>query len=117
MLTENSQSIIPTIRSRCQMIDLQPLHPSLFRDQLIETGMSERNAILMSALTNNVDEAFQLNEDEWFVQARKLVVQLVDMYTTKPADTYLFIHQYWLPHFKASVQQEQGLDLLIIAFK
>src|SRR5690625_4179741 len=36
MLTENSQSIIPTIRSRCQVIDLQPLNPLLFRYQLIE---------------------------------------------------------------------------------
>lgn len=117
MLTENSQSIIPTIRSRCQIIDLQPLNPLLFCDQLIETGMSERNATLMSALTSNLDEALQLNVDEWFVQARKLVVQLVDMYATKPADTYLFIHQHWIPHFKERSQQEQGLDLLLIAFK
>lgn len=117
MLTENIQSIIPTIRSRCQIIDLQPLHATLFRDQLIEKGMSERNATLMSALTNNLDDALQLNDDEWFVQARKLVVQLVDMFTTKPADTYLLIHQYWLPHFKERNQQEQGLDLLLIAFK
>ncbi|HLQ97053.1 MAG TPA: DNA polymerase III subunit delta' [Candidatus Dormibacteraeota bacterium] len=117
MLTENSQSIIPTIRSRCQVIDLQPLNPLLFRDQLIETGMSERNATLMSALTSNLDEALHLNEDEWFVQTRKLVVQLVDLFTTKPADTYLFIHQHWLPHFKERAQQEQGLDLLLIAFK
>lgn len=117
MLTENSQSIIPTIRSRCQIIDLQPLNSLLFRDQLIEKGMSERNAILMSALTSNLDEALQLNVDEWFVQARKLVVQLVDMFTIKPADTYLFIHQHWIPHFKERIQQEQGLDLLLIAFK
>lgn len=117
MLTENSQSIIPTIRSRCQIIDLQPLNSSLLRDQLIEKGMPDGSATLMSALTSNLDDAFQLNEDEWFVQARKLVVQLIDTYSTKPADIYLFIHQHWISHFKERTQQEQGLDLLLIAFK
>jgi len=117
MLTENSQSIISTIRSRCQIIDLQPLNPSLFRDQLIEMGMPAGNATLMSALTSNLDDAFQLNVDEWFVQARKLVVQLIDTYSTKSADIFLFIHQHWIPHFKERIQQEQGLDLLLIAFK
>lgn len=117
MLTENSQSIIPTIRSRCQIIDLQPLNSSLFSDQLVEMGMPKANATLMSALTSNVDDAFQLNADEWFVQARKLVLQLVDTYSTNPTDIFLFIHQHWIPHFKDRNQQEQGLDLLLFAFK
>ena len=117
MLTENSQSIIPTIRSRCQVIDLQPLNTLLFQGQLIEHGMSDKNAILMSALTNNLDDAFLLNEDEWFAQARKIVLQLIDMYSTKPADVFLFIHQHWIPHFKDRIQQEQGLDLLLLTFK
>lgn len=117
MLTENSQLIIPTIRSRCQIIDLQPLNPSLFREKLMEMGMPVTNATLMSALTSNLDDAFQLNEDEWFVQARKLVLQLIDIYLMKPADIFLFIHQHWIPHFKERIQQEQGLDLLLIAFK
>jgi DNA polymerase-3 subunit delta' len=117
MLTENSQSIIPTIRSRCQIIDLQPLNSTLFRKKLIEMGMSEMNATLMSAVTSNLDDAFQLSEDDWFLQARKLVLQLIDTYSTKPADIFLFIHQHWIPHFKDRNQQEQGLDLLLIAFK
>src|SRR5699024_12192432 len=81
-----------------------------FQKQLVESGMSETNAILMSALTNNTDEAFALSEDEWFAQARKLMVQLVDTFSSKPDDVYLFIHQHWIPHFKERTQQEQGLD-------
>src|SRR5690625_1491513 len=48
MLTENSSAIISTIRSRCQVIDLKPLHPIHFQKQLKESGMSEQNATLMS---------------------------------------------------------------------
>lgn len=117
MLTDNSQSIIPTIRSRCQIIDLRPLNPLLFQNKLIEMGMSQANALLFSALTNNLDDAFLLNEDEWFAKARKIVLQLVDLYSTSPEDTFLYIHQHWIPHFKDRQQQEQGLDLLLLTFK
>ncbi|HEX6593283.1 MAG TPA: DNA polymerase III subunit delta' [Bacillota bacterium] len=117
MLTENSQSIIPTIRSRCQVIDLKPLHPASFQKQLIEAGMSEREARFMSALTNNFEEAMTWSHDEWFAQARKLMIQLIEKLSSTNDDAYLFIHQYWLPHFKERKEQEQGLDFLLLAFK
>jgi DNA polymerase-3 subunit delta' len=117
MLTDNSQSIIPTVRSRCQVIDLQPLNPAVLKNRLMEAGMPERDAVLMSALTNNLDDAFSWGEDAWFVQARKLMIQLIEVLSNKPDDAYLFIHQHWLSHFKERAQQEQGFDLLLLAFK
>ncbi|TFJ93019.1 DNA polymerase III subunit delta' [Lentibacillus salicampi] len=117
LMTENSSSIIPTIRSRCQIIDLKPLHPQAFQEQLIHQGISRRSAVLLSTLTNNLDEAVSWSEDEWFAQARKLMIQLVETFSTNAHDAYLFIHQQWLPHFKERPQQEQGLDLLLLAFK
>ncbi|MFD2045594.1 DNA polymerase III subunit delta' [Ornithinibacillus salinisoli] len=117
MLTENSQSIIPTIRSRCQVIDLQPLNPTNFQQQLIDAEVQDRSAKLISALTNNLEEAMALNEDEWFATARKLMVQLVEAFTDAPDDAYLFIHNHWVTNFKERKEQEQGLDLLLLAFK
>ncbi|WP_339230770.1 DNA polymerase III subunit delta' [Oceanobacillus sp. FSL K6-2867] len=117
MLTENSQSIIPTIRSRCQVIDLKPLHAASFQNQLIEQGMEKNQAVLISALTNNFDEAFRWSEDAGFAEARKLMVQLIEIFITKPEDVYLFIHSRWVDHFKERQEQEQGLDLLLLAFK
>ncbi|WP_373894522.1 DNA polymerase III subunit delta' [Virgibacillus natechei] len=117
MLTENSQWIIPTIKSRCQVIDLKPLDPVSFQHRLIEEGMSKGNAVLMSALTNNLDDAFTWNDDEWFATARRLVVQLIGVYTNNPEDVFLFIHNHWVSHFKERNEQEQGLDLLLLAFK
>ncbi|MUK88093.1 DNA polymerase III subunit delta' [Ornithinibacillus sp. L9] len=117
MLTENSQAIIPTIRSRCQVIDLQPLNPSHFQQQLIDAGVQEKSAKLLSSLTNNFDEAIAWNEDEWFATARKLMVQLVEVFADQPDDAYLFIHNHWVTNFKERKEQEQGLDLLLLAFK
>ncbi|MFZ3578514.1 DNA polymerase III subunit delta' [Virgibacillus sp. DJP39] len=117
MLTENSQSILSTIRSRCQLLDLQPLNPEQFQKQLLNAGVAESNAALLGALTNNLNEAIELNGNEWFAQARKLVVQLVEMFIVKPEEVYLYIHNQWLAHFKERNQLEQGLDLLLLAFK
>ncbi|GGJ89336.1 DNA polymerase III subunit delta' [Lentibacillus kapialis] len=117
LMTENSSSIIPTIRSRCQTIDLKPLNPQAFQQQLINQGISRGTAVLLSTLTNNLDEAISWNGDEWFAQARKLMIQLVEIFSTHTNDAFLFIHQQWIPHFKERPQQEQGLDLLMLAFK
>src|SRR5690606_10191162 len=117
MLTENSQSILPTIRSRCQNIDLQPLNARKFQEKLVESGLNEASAKLMSALTNNLDEAMEWSQDEWFAEARKLVVQLVETFTDNSNDVYLFIHNHWLQHFKERTKIDQGIDLLLLAFK
>ncbi|WP_010531237.1 DNA polymerase III subunit delta' [Lentibacillus jeotgali] len=117
LLTENSSSIIPTIRSRCQTIDLKPLNPQAFQQQLIDHGVFRSTAVLLSTLTSNLDEAISWSEDEWFAQARKLMIQLVETFSTHRNDAFLFIHQQWMPHFKERSQQEQGLDLLLLAFK
>lgn len=117
MLTENSQAILPTIRSRCQVIDLKPLDPASLKQRLEEEGLSKQQAVFMSAWTNNLDEALALNSNEWFATAIKLVVQLTEVLIQHPNDVYLFLHNHWVGHFKEKDEQEQGLDLLLLAFK
>lgn len=117
MLTENGGSILPTIRSRCQIIDMKPLNPLQFQKRLMEEGMKKQDAVLMSALTNNLDDAFELSQDEWFVEARALVLQLIEMLTTRPEDIYLFLHRKWLVHFKERKHHERGLDLLLLTLR
>ncbi|GAB3802620.1 DNA polymerase III subunit delta' [Virgibacillus kimchii] len=117
MLTENSSAIIPTIRSRCQVIDLQPLNPKNFQNKLIEEGIPEQSAVLMSALTNSMKDALTWKADDQFATASKLVVQLVETLVNNPEDAYLFIHSSWMPHFKERPEQEQGLDMMVLAWK
>lgn len=117
MLTENSGSIISTIRSRCQVIDLKPLNPIEFQKQLIAEGMKENDAVLMSALTNSLNDAFEQVGDEWFAEARSRVLQLIEMLSSKSENVYLFLHSHWLTHFKDRKQQDRGLDLLLLALR
>lgn len=117
ILTENLQSIIPTVRSRCQILDLKPLSIERFKEELLQAGISERDATFIYALTNDISEAKQLLEDEWFAEARKLMIQLAEVHLTRPDDAYMFIHHQWLKHFTSRDEHRRGLELLLLAFK
>ncbi len=117
LLTSNSQAILQTIRSRCQIMALKPLNPANLQKQLQEEGLSSSNARLISALTNNVTEALEIGHDDWFANARKIVVQLTEVLQSKPEEAMLFIHNQWMPHFKERQQMQRGLDLLLLWFK
>lgn len=117
LLTENVQAIIPTIRSRCQFIDLKPLNPSQIQDQFIQNNLSKEKAVFLSAITNDLEEALSLAEDEWFAEAKEIVLELVETYMKHPPDVFLMIHNKWIPHFKERNQMNQGLHLLLIAYR
>lgn len=117
ILTENLQSIIPTVRSRCQLIELSPLSFDQFKRELVDLGLRESDATFIYAITQDVSEAKQLLEDGWFAEARKLMLQLVEVYLNRPEDAYLFIHKHWLKHFTKRDEHLRGLDLLLLAFK
>ncbi|MFG6150792.1 DNA polymerase III subunit delta' [Halobacillus sp. B23F22_1] len=116
LLTENSQAMLNTIRSRCQLLAFQPLHPERVEHQLEEQGVSQSNARILAALTNNLVEAQELNNDEWFANVRKLVIQLVEVLLHKPNEGLLFINHQWMPHFKERKQLQIGLDVLMLWF-
>lgn len=120
LLTNNGQAIVPTIKSRCQILDLQPLDMVAFQNRLVQLGeisISENNARLLSALTNNIDEAIDYHQEEKIYQIRDLVEQFINVLLMNYEERYLFVHQRWLVLLKDRNEQELGLDLLLIAFK
>jgi DNA polymerase III subunit delta' len=50
LLTNDVELLLPTIRSRCQVIELRPVHRSQIRDGLILSGVSAEKADELSAL-------------------------------------------------------------------
>ncbi|WP_089744011.1 DNA polymerase III subunit delta' [Gracilibacillus ureilyticus] len=117
LLTENSQSLLSTIRSRCQILALMPLNSKQLEQKLIETGITEGNARILTNFTRNLDEALDKSKDTWFAQARKLVVQLVEMLQNNRDEVPIFVHTQWMAHFKEKTQLQEGLDLLLVWFR
>lgn len=117
LLSENMRRMLPTIISRCQIISFKPLPPNqLYEKIYIEYG-SKTLAKTASALTNNVEEAVKLCNDEWFAQARSLVIKLNEVLFNRGQQSLLFIHEQWIPHFTDRDLQQLGLDLMLLWYK
>ncbi|MEI3604548.1 DNA polymerase III subunit delta' [Pseudogracilibacillus sp. SE30717A] len=120
LLTDNGHGILPTIRSRCQQIDLKPLDEKMFQKKLMNVEgllINENNARLLSALTNNIDEAIELHKEEKIYRFRDIIEQFIYMLISNYEQRYLFIHQKWIPEMKDKQDQELGLDLMLLAFR
>lgn len=120
LLTNNGSSILKTIQSRCQIIDLQPLDETAFQHRLLalkEPLITENNARLLSALTNNIDEAITYHEEEKVYQTRELIKDLIYTLLAHYEERYLFVHEKWFPQLTDRQSQEQGLELLLLALR
>jgi DNA polymerase III subunit delta' len=117
LLTEQPQQLLPTILSRCQILSFKPLSPHTMIHQMIENGVNPMKAPLLAQLTNSLDEAYELNVDDWFAQAQKIVLKLYEVLKKNPLEAMVTLQGDWFSHFKEKEQMNRGLDLLLLIFK
>jgi DNA polymerase III subunit delta' len=117
LITEQVQKILPTILSRSQIITFSPLSPKNLIDIFTKEGVEPSLAPLLAHLTNNVEEALVLNGDDWFAQARKIVVKLFEVLKKNSLEAMVSLQENWYVHFKEKDQLDRGLDLLLLIFK
>ncbi len=115
--TEQVQQILPTILSRCQIVSFQPFSLNHLEKKLIEEGISPSTAPLLANLTNDLNEAIQLDRDEWFAQARKIVLKLYEVLGKGSLFAMVELQEDWYNHFKEKNQIDRGLDLLLFIYK
>ena len=117
LLTEQMQSILPTIRSRCQHIKFQKLPREVLMKQLLEANITNSMAATVSMMTNELETAISLAKDDQFAHARKTVLKLIEAVQKNVHEALLCVHEDWLPSFKEKSEMEQGLDLLLFAYR
>lgn len=117
LITEQAQQILPTILSRCQIINFRPLSSNIMVEKLIDEGVNPQIAPLVGELTNNLEEGLTLNHDEWFAQAQKIVVKLYEVLKKNPLEAMVMLQENWFMHFKEKEQVDRGLDLLLLILK
>jgi DNA polymerase III subunit delta' len=118
LVTEQGQQILPTILSRCQILTFRPLPAKKLMEQLTTIhGVNTVSAPLLAQVTNNIEEALQLNDDEWFAQAQKIVVKLYEVLRKNPLEAMVSLQENWFMHFKEKDQFDRGLDLLLLIYK
>lgn len=117
LLTEQIQSILPTIRSRCQHIKFSKVPRQILMERLMEQGVTHSMASTVSMVTNEFETALTLTKEEQFAHARKTVLKLVEIVKSNVHEALLLVHEEWLPTFKEKAEIEQALDLLLFAYR
>lgn len=117
LLTDNIQAMIPTIHSRCQIIDLKPLDTDLLQKEMMDSNLSEQQSRLMSAITYNIDEAIELDEDEKYQEIIELSKNMIKAIVNNYDNRFIYLHQNWLKEITDRQDTEHGLDLLLLGFK
>ena len=117
LITEQAQQMLPTILSRCQLINFTPLSPKNMTEQLIANGIKPQMAPLLAQLTNNLEEALEISHDDWFAQAQKIVLKLYEVLKKNSLEAMVALQENWFMHFKEKEQIDRGLDLLLLIFK
>ncbi|KGR76551.1 DNA polymerase III subunit delta' [Ureibacillus manganicus] len=117
LLTEAYQSILPTIQSRCQQIKFANVPREILMEKMQAEGISLSMASTVSQLTNSLETAIFLANDEQFAHGRKTVLKLVEAIKRNIHEALFIVYEDWLPSFKEKSEIEQALDLLLFAYR
>lgn len=117
LTTSEVHKILNTIISRVQIISFSPLTPQKLLEELENNDINKPLALLLSHLTNDLEEAYQLYHDDWIAQARTIVIQLGVEVCIRPHQVLLTLQESWFPHFKEKHQLNLGLDILLLWYR
>lgn len=72
LITENLNRILPTVRSRCQIINFNPINRIEILVDLEDRGINKEISHIIASLTFNIDEARRMTNDN-------LIMQMIDL--------------------------------------
>lgn len=102
LITTNLHSILPTIRSRCQLIQFQELSWLKVAQEAIERGLAPGDARVAAQIVRNLEDVSSLCQSDVFAQLRKIVIQFYQEDFSQKAKVLLQLHSKLLldPQFK-----------------
>jgi DNA polymerase-3 subunit delta' len=94
LLTENSQALLPTIRSRTQQLVFLPLAPDRMEEALLKEGLPPALVKPAVRLASGLETARELIQLNWFAETRNAVLQLARESTRGFAASVLAAQNY-----------------------
>ncbi len=88
LLTTNIEDILPTIISRCGIINFKSIDKNILVKTLNNQGITE-NAKLICEFTNNIESAIMLSKDDNFIKTVGLCEEFIKIKDSKSSIIYL----------------------------
>lgn len=78
MTTNNISQVLPTIRSRSQVLTLKPKSLDKFAAELMENKVTRQEALILSKITHSVPEALTVYRDKFYLTVEEVLDVLDD---------------------------------------
>lgn len=122
LTTNNKNKILPTIVSRCQLIQLNSIPRKIIIDKAIEYGVGNDDAELLSYFYNDAEVIFDFvnNEEQYrsFIQVKEIFNQTLEIIANSSKDDVLFHFQVQIgSRFRNKQSLALFIDMLINAFE
>src|SRR5699024_10867766 len=117
LLTDNLNAVLPTIQSRCQVLSVEPLPQKYLQERLVQLHLSKQSAHLLSALTNNIEEALQLDEAQVVYKMREEAIKLIDTLMKDYSSRFLWMHQSIIAVYREREELDMLLNVILLTLK
>lgn len=114
--TNNRSSVLPTIISRCQVIDIKPDNKKILKEKLLERNISEQEANILSELSTTLEEAEALRGEKLDYYMVEVINTLDDIFN-KPENLVINMHINLLQKYKEKKDIRLFLDVLVLGLK
>lgn len=113
---KNASRVLPTILSRCQVIDIKPDSKDVIINSLINDDISKETANILAQLSSGIDEAKALNDDRFEYMQLQVINFIEDLYL-KRANLIINTQTNLLKKYNERDDIKLFLNMLLLAMK
>ena len=114
---QNLNRVLPTIQSRCQVIQLLPSSQKMLREELKKEDISQDDVNILAELFTSYDECKEYIESESFEKLKEEVYHFIDDLYFHRDNLIINVQTHLLKDFKEKENIQLFLNMLFLALR
>lgn len=115
--TKNEVKLLPTILSRCQILNLLPMDRLMIEKEAIKEGIDPLDAEILSYLYANLDTIKTFKEEEIYQKCKDALIDTIDSLQNSINDAIYYCQNKLIKIVKSKEEARLYIDLLALIFK
>ena len=114
---QNLARVLPTIQSRCQIIQLLPESKSAFKDELMSRSLPQDDVMILSEIYDNIQDCEELIDSEYFNDLKNEVYHFIEDLYFKRENLMIDVQTHLLKKYKDKASIDLFLNMLVLSLK